>query len=265
MTVALCVALCLLTPVTGSAIKRVTEAVSCGGTSSSSATFRSHDTIGQPVIGETAEGPGIKLRDGFWVTLPFIAAPVEGAFYGTLTVEGTPIIRWTIDSLHDIVGFNVYRATSVDGPYELLNEYPLPAQSPGSYEDTTVWPETVFWYELRALLTDGTEDSVVGGPVMLETSGTLALALRPASPNPFNSETTLCFDVPNHVGAVRLVVYNVHGQVVRTLVDEAVNRGRYELVWDGRDDAGSAAAAGVYFARLQAGERHENQKVMLLR
>lgn len=247
------------------AAKCVAEVVSCGGGPSASGSYRVLDTVGQGPVGATAECAGVRVRDGFWVCLPFIAAPVEGAYFGTLTTDGTPLLRWTVSSLYDIVGFNVYRSTSPDGPYECVNAHLLPAESPGSYEDTSVWPGTAFWYEVRAVLVDGTEDAVTGQPVMLETSGSLALMLRPASPNPFTSETTLHFDVPDHVGAVRLAVYNVRGQVVRTLVDAPFGRGRYELTWDGRDEAGQTAAAGVYFARLDVDGRQESQKMMLLR
>jgi hypothetical protein len=264
-TATLCVALCLLLPSTGAAVKCVTEVVSCGGGPSESASYRSHDTLGQGPVGPTASGQGYRVRDGFWVTLPFISAPVEGSYYGTMTVDGTAMIRWTVGSLHDILGFNVYRSTSAEGPFELLNATLLPAESPGSYEDATVWPGSTFWYELRAILVDGTEDVITGEPVMLETEGSLSLALRPACPNPFTNETTLHFDVPDHVGGVRLAVYNVNGQVVRTLVDDAVGRGRYELTWDGCDDRGKTAATGVYFARLEVDGRCESQKVMLLR
>lgn len=264
-TAAVCAAICLLVPTTGGAVKCVTEVISCGGGPGSSVSYKTNDTVGQGPIGAIAEGTGVRVRDGFWVTLPFMSSPVEGTYFGTLTVDGTAMIRWTVASIHDIVGFNVYRATAPDGPYECLNEYLLPAESPGSYEDTTVWPGSTFWYEIRALIIDGTEDVITGEPVMLETGGSLALALRPASPNPFTDETTLHFDVPDHSGAVRLAVYNVRGQVVRTLVQDAVNRGRYELTWDGRDDRGVPAATGVYFARLEVAGRSENQKMMLLR
>ena len=265
VTAALCAAICLLVPATGEAVKCVTEVISCGGGAASSESFRSHDTVGQGPVGVDAEGSSLRMRDGFWVTLPFTSSPVEGTYFGTLTVDGTAMIRWTVASLSEIVGFNVYRATAPEGPYERLNAFTLPAESPGSYEDTTLWPGSTFWYEIRALSVDGTEDVITGEPVMLETGGTLPLALRPASPNPFTNETTLHFDVPDHSGAVRLAVYNVRGQAVRTLVDDAVNRGRYELTWDGRDDRGTPAATGVYFARLEVAGRSENQKMMLLR
>jgi flagellar hook assembly protein FlgD len=53
---------------------------------------------------------------------------------------------------------------------------------------------------------------------------------------------------------VRLVVYDLRGQLVRELVSERQGAGRYQVLWDGRDGRGAGAGAGVYFARLVAAD-----------
>ena len=64
----------------------------------------------------------------------------------------------------------------------------------------------------------------------------------------------------------RLVVYDVAGRAVRTLVAGLPQvAGRYEAAWDGRDDAGRACASGVYIYRLEAGAAAESGKMALLR
>ena len=79
------------------------------------------------------------------------------------------------------------------------------------------------------------------------------LALYPCQPNPFNPATTISYEVQDPA-TVDLVVYDVTGKVVRRLISgEAVVAGRHEITWDGRSDAGHAAAAGVYLCRLSAG------------
>ncbi len=75
--------------------------------------------------------------------------------------------------------------------------------------------------------------------------------LLPNYPNPFNPETTLEFDAPRRA-AVRLVIYNLLGQRIRTIVDRVVPAGRHRVTWDGRDQVGRDAASGVYVARLNA-------------
>ena len=62
-----------------------------------------------------------------------------------------------------------------------------------------------------------------------------------------------------------LSLYNLAGQQVATLASGLREAGSYNLVWDGRDDAGRDLASGMYFYRLIAGDRVETRKLMLLR
>ena len=93
-------------------------------------------------------------------------------------------------------------------------------------------------------------------------------ALWPNSPNPFNAGTTITYEIPK-VGAgevsVQLQIYNIHGQLVRSLVDAKRSAGRYSLVWDGRDNQGLAVSTGVYFYQLVAGQTVLHKKMALLR
>ena len=72
------------------------------------------------------------------------------------------------------------------------------------------------------------------------------------SPNPFNPETTISFQLPDP-GRVTLVVYNMLGQEVRRLVDEEMGAGTHTARWDGRDSLGRRVASGIYLYRMEAG------------
>jgi hypothetical protein len=74
--------------------------------------------------------------------------------------------------------------------------------------------------------------------------------LHPAWPNPFNPGTTISFELTAD-SQTRLWIINALGQRVRVLLNGHVTAGRHTLPWDGRDDAGRAVGAGVYFYRLQ--------------
>jgi len=90
-------------------------------------------------------------------------------------------------------------------------------------------------------------------------------------PNPFNQETGIRFQVSGFrdqgLGNVRvkLAIYNILGQHVRTLVDEEKPEGTYRVYWNGRDKNGQAVPSGVYFYRLQAGDFSEVKKMILLK
>ena len=92
-----------------------------------------------------------------------------------------------------------------------------------------------------------------------------AFALATNYPNPFNPATTIQYALPQPAD-VQLTVYNVVGQVVRTLVAEHQAAGRYLVTWDATNDNGQSLSAGVYFYRLQAGgEFHAVRKMLLLK
>ena len=73
--------------------------------------------------------------------------------------------------------------------------------------------------------------------------------LHNAYPNPFNPSANIRFDLPNQV-KVKLEVYNVNGQLVKTLKDSNMEPGYYEVNWDA-----SSVASGAYFVKLSAGSR----------
>ena len=84
------------------------------------------------------------------------------------------------------------------------------------------------------------------------------------SPNPFNPETWLTYELPSQTRVV-MTVYSLSGQKVRTLVDEDHTQGRYSVSWDGKDDFGGAVASGVYLCRMDAGTFASVRKMTLLR
>jgi len=99
-------------------------------------------------------------------------------------------------------------------------------------------------------------------PVQIQTRPE-AFALKDNYPNPFNPTTTIKYALPEAVD-VKLEVFNVVGQVVRTLVDGHQNTGRYVVQWDASDDSGHSLSSGIYFYRLQAGDEFLEVKKMLL-
>jgi outer membrane protein assembly factor BamB len=89
-------------------------------------------------------------------------------------------------------------------------------------------------------------------------------ALRPNFPNPFNPSTTIFFAIPKRAD-VKLVVYDILGRAVRRLVHGVLASGEHTVTWDGTDDAGSAAASGIYLYRLESGSFSASRKMVLLR
>jgi hypothetical protein len=83
-------------------------------------------------------------------------------------------------------------------------------------------------------------------------------------PNPFNPRTVIRYQLAKE-GPVSLVIYDVTGRLVRRLVSDRQPAGVHEIAWTGEDDRGKDTASGVYFYRLEAGEKTFSRKMVLLR
>jgi hypothetical protein len=89
-------------------------------------------------------------------------------------------------------------------------------------------------------------------------------ALRQNYPNPFNPSTNIVYELP--VGAkVRLDIYNILGQRIKTLVDQEQPIGVHQIQWNGTDDRGIKVSSGVYVFVLKAGTFTESKKMLLLK
>jgi hypothetical protein len=88
-------------------------------------------------------------------------------------------------------------------------------------------------------------------------------ALNGNYPNPFNPETTISYSIKENC-AVSLEIYNLKGQIVRTLVKHDENPGNYSVLFNGYDDRGQALSSGIYLYRLKAGSYTSTRKMMLM-
>ncbi len=89
-------------------------------------------------------------------------------------------------------------------------------------------------------------------------------ALHQNYPNPFNPTTQIQFDMAE-AGVAKLIVYDVLGRQVRTLVSGHMPAGRFNIVWDGKNNRGQMVGTGVYFLRMVAGDYVSVKKMTLLR
>ncbi len=96
----------------------------------------------------------------------------------------------------------------------------------------------------------------------MQMPSTLALAQN--YPNPFNPSTAIAFHLQESA-PIDMAVYNMHGQRVQTLADGFYTAGSYTATWNGKDESGRDAAAGVYICRLTAGSTTLSKKMILVR
>ncbi|NUM78634.1 T9SS type A sorting domain-containing protein, partial [candidate division KSB1 bacterium] len=130
------------------------------------------------------------------------------------------------------------------------HSYTTPASGTGSVTNT--------WGTAKGNTDDPRENEIAALPEQFN--------LYQNYPNPFNPETFIAYDVPRgETVAVRLVIYNAMGQIVRTLVAAERGPGAYRVRWDGRNDLGESVTAGVYLYRFTAGDFASEKKLLILR
>src|SRR5690606_15313683 len=116
------------------------------------------------------------------------------------------------------------------------------------------------------------EEQAGGGPLVVDVTGPPAsFELRQNTPNPFSAATPtrLLVEVPAASGAagqpVRVHVYDVRGALVRRLLDQTLEPGRYPIAWDGRDDAGALVPSGVYIAVAETAGVRRRVRMLFVR
>jgi hypothetical protein len=139
---------------------------------------------------------------------------------------------------------------------------------PGAAEEIAITPETSGVFGLVITAATG-----AGGSGVVRVGDAAAVSADPAlagvptrfsfavAPNPFPARTELVLSLPR-ADVVELAVYDVTGRLVRSIVSGPLDAGTHRSVWDGRDESGRPAAAGVYLARLRTPTREEVLKVV---
>lgn len=90
------------------------------------------------------------------------------------------------------------------------------------------------------------------------------IVLNQNYPNPFNPETKFTYSLKD-AGNVSIVIYDMLGQKIRTLVNDYKTAGSYTVKWDGLTDTGAQAASGVYIYKLTSKDKQISKKMNLIR
>ncbi|MCB0278041.1 MAG: right-handed parallel beta-helix repeat-containing protein [Calditrichaeota bacterium] len=83
-------------------------------------------------------------------------------------------------------------------------------------------------------------------------------------PNPFNPSTTIRFGVPEKQ-QVRVIVFNLLGQKIKTLINKTLPAGYHDAVWDGRNEQGQAVSSGIYLYQIQSGNHAVSKRMVLIK
>ena len=151
--------------------------------------------------------------------------------------------------------FVAYRVPDPEAPYP--QDYVIDQSGIVRYWSWEYDPQEVIATIDGLLGTSGAEDAADDDQTVLW--------FAPPAPNPCRPGTDLQFYLPVRA-EVRLVVYDVTGRLVRSLLDEEVLAvGEHNITWDGTSQLGTPVASGIYFYRLRVGEVEVDRKLQIVR
>jgi hypothetical protein len=202
-------------------------------------------------------------------TMDFDVHTVDPA---TIRLEGVAPLRWNFEDVSTPVppGADTCACTTAraDGFMDLTLKF--------DHQAIAAALGTVYDREVRRLTLNGmTYDSIpIEGKdcVVIIKNGRPKLSAETADefslgenyPNPFNPETEISFSLPERT-QVSLVIYNILGEKVKTLVNETMDAGTHSVCWNSRDEAGNSVASGVYFYRLKTESFDQTRKMVLMK
>ncbi len=177
----------------------------------------------------------------------------------------------------DVSAYNVSNPNSssvdfwVGAKYDGTNEPLIGMDSTSNGRSWEYDPSTLTWYQLDqenppfpATLYIRARVTTTTAVEEINTQTPKYFSLSQNYPNPFNPTTTIEYDLPK-TEKVKLIVYDILGNEVASLVDAEQNAGVYKVRWNGRNNSGASVASGIYLYSFQAGIFRSGKKMIYLK
>ncbi len=206
------------------------------------------DTINGVIVEEGIITPGINLTLVYNPTLN----PPQNLF---VTEHG--YASWDAPASRDLIGYNVY----IDGGYvEFTTD--LFYQYNGLVNGTTYLSEVTAVY-------DGGESEIIDFEFTYTGTGVenilpFITELTGNYPNPFNPITTINYSLAEE-GNIELIVFNIKGQHVKTLINEKLAARNHQVMWDGKDENSKSVSSGIYFYKMNTDNYTSTKKMILMK
>ncbi len=230
-------------------------------------TVMTGDGINYLRVADARSKNGLKIPDDHWFSFVINAMGASSVDFTAEARDGYVELEWSSPGLEELLGYNMYRFEQInDTTFSDTIQINENLITDTTYQDTRIENGKVYFYMYTAVRTDFKESDFSNAVSVTAISGLnhatelpRKFARRPNYPNPFNPITTIAYDLPRAVH-VKLIIYDVLGRKVATLVDREQPAGRYRLVWNA-----AGASSGIYFYSLQAGDFKQIRKMVLLR
>ena len=227
---------------------------------------------GTPAAVCTKDGQALSETISATVAGPPASAPDQPTGLEATATHGSVTLTWDDPGDDSITGYVILRRVRVNdtgGDFDVLVADTGTAAT--TYTDNTVAASTTYTYRIKAINGAGTSErsrwfhiDTPAAPASKPAVADGPPGLAPNAPNPFNASTLIPYRLAAP-GPVRLEIYNLLGQPVRTLVDQYQDAGFYKVRWDARDRSGALVSAGVYLVRLHYPGGVQTQRLLYLK
>ena len=164
------------------------------------------------------------------------------------------------------LSYNIYKRNNLNNSYDLLTN-----TSEIFYLDTGL-SYGIYYYVVTAVYEEG--ESSFSNPAQAYSGSVSSdenivqsvckVELMNNYPNPFNPETTIQFTTENTENT-EIIIFNIKGQKVKTLINKELDAGYHSVIWDGRDDNDLPVSSGIYFYKMKAGDFTSVRKMLLMK
>jgi hypothetical protein len=179
--------------------------------------------------------------------------------------EKAVLLSWTPDSGIQALGYEVERCRQNDVYARVAY---IPASAVGSvkgaysYFDDTIQSGETYYYRLKQIAQGGRVEYSSAIKVTISTHPQFDLWLN--YPNPFNRSTEIGFYLPKEEH-IKLEIFTMNGERIRTLADERRPPGTHRLVWDGYDNRNQEVSSGIYLYTLKTETFSSSHKMVMLK
>lgn len=192
--------------------------------------------------------------------------PVELiSFSSSIKNNKDVMLEWSTASETNGYGFELQRSESNSNDFQKISFI--------SSEGTTSMPKHYcyvdkdlaigeYFYRLKQIDLDGSYQ--FSDTIQVTVGLNMEFALCQNSPNPFNSVTTISYNLPSACH-VELTVYNISGQEVNKLIDDFQKAGSHAAKWDGRNSEGKEVTSGLYYYKICTPYESQFRRMLLLR
>lgn len=224
--------------------------------------------------------PNFKADDDLEIVFPDSEGntlPITlSSFTATLTAEQFVRLDWITQSESGTLGYYIHRANSPDlSEAEIISSLITATNSSSTanyrYVDREVVANTGYYYWLQGIDYDGY--SGYYGPLSVTIGnggepGTpeipLYTELLSAYPNPFNPQTNIRYSLKEDAD-VKIDIFNLKGQIVRSYFVPAQKAGYHSQTFDGKDSQNRALGSGVFYYRMSSGKYSSTKKMILMK